>query len=285
MDYQKSNLESNFLNVLQQIPDPPSDLWQCGKLPDFSPRPKVVSIVGSRKCTSYGQEIAYRTAYELARLGVVIVSGLAYGIDSCAHRGCLDADGVTVAVLGTPIDKIYPQINQALAHQIIEKGAIISEYAAGSETRCWHFLERNRLVSGLADALLIVEASDHSGTLTTAALALDQGRDVFVVPGDITRPMSVGCNRLIQQGAHVFTCLDDLATTLFPHYAGRKPKLLSELSNTEQRLYELIKQHCNDGDDLVRQLDLTISEFNQTVTLLELKGYIKSLGGNEWTLA
>ena len=161
------------------------------------PRPKVVSIVGSRRCTRYGEAIAYKTAYELAEKGIMIVSGMAYGIDAFAHRGCLDAGGTTIAVLGTPIDYIYPASNRSLAERILQKGGILSEYAPGTQTRNWHFLERNRIVSGLADALLIVEASDHSGTLTTASLALDQGKDVFVVPGDITRPMSVGCKRLI----------------------------------------------------------------------------------------
>ena len=156
--------------------------------------------MGSRRCTRYGEAIAYKTAYELAEKGIVVVSGMAYGVDSFAHRGCLDAGGTTIAVLGTPIDNIYPVSNRDLAKRILAKGAIMSEYPPGFETRNWHFLERNRIVSGLADALLIVEASDHSGTLTTAALALDQGKDVFVVPGDITRPMSVGCNRLISQG-------------------------------------------------------------------------------------
>lgn len=248
------------------------------------PRPKVVSIVGSRRCTRYGEAIAYKTAYELAEKGILIVSGMAYGIDAFAHRGCLDAGGTTIAVLGTPIDYIYPASNRSLAERILQKGGILSEYAPGTQTRNWHFLERNRIVSGLADALLIVEASDHSGTLTTASLALDQGKDVFVVPGDITRPMSVGCNRLISQGAQVFTELNDILSVVAPEKLKHSSPQLEALSEIERLIWQQIKDGIVDGDEIMENLKLDVSDFNQTIMSLELKRYIKTIGFSRWML-
>ena len=253
-------------------------------MPDVRPRPKVVSIVGSRRCTRYGEAIAYKTAYELAEKGIMIVSGMAYGIDAFAHRGCLDAGGTTIAVLGTPIDYIYPASNRSLAERILQKGGILSEYAPGTQTRNWHFLERNRIVSGLADALLIVEASDHSGTLTTASLALDQGKDVFVVPGDITRPMSVGCNRLISQGAQVFTELNDILSIVAPEKLKHSSPQLEALSEIELSIWQQIKDGIVDGDEIMENLKLDVSDFNQAIMSLELKRYIKTIGFNRWML-
>lgn len=283
-EYEEIDLKHNFLEPLRLIPDSPKSLWLRGKLPDVIPRPKVVSIVGSRRCTRYGEAIAYKTAYELAEKGIMIVSGMAYGIDAFAHRGCLDAGGTTVAVLGTPIDYIYPASNRSLAERILQKGGILSEYAPGTQTRNWHFLERNRIVSGLADALLIVEASDHSGTLTTASLALDQGKDVFVVPGDITRPMSVGCNRLISQGAQVFTELNDILSIVAPEKLKHSSPQLEALSEIERSIWQQIKDGIVDGDEIMENLKLDVSDFNQAIMSLELKRYIKTIGFNRWML-
>ena len=283
-EYEEIDLKHNFRRPLRLIPDSPKSLWLRGKLPDVIPRPKVVSIVGSRRCTRYGEAIAYKTAYELAEKGIMIVSGMAYGIDAFAHRGCLDAGGTTIAVLGTPIDYIYPASNRSLAERILQKGGILSEYAPGTQTRNWHFLERNRIVSGLADALLIVEASDHSGTLTTASLALDQGKDVFVVPGDITRPMSVGCNRLISQGAQVFTELNDILSIVAPEKLKHSSPQLEALSEIERSIWQQIKDGIVDGDEIMENLKLDVSDFNQAIMSLELKRYIKTIGFNRWML-
>ena len=283
-EYEEIDLKHNFLRPLRLIPDSPKSLWLRGKLPDVIPRPKVASIVGSRRCTRYGEAIAYKTAYELAEKGIMIVSGMAYGIDAFAHRGCLDAGGTTIAVLGTPIDYIYPASNRSLAERILQKGGILSEYAPGTQTRNWHFLERNRIVSGLADALLIVEASDHSGTLTTASLALDQGKDVFVVPGDITRPMSVGCNRLISQGAQVFTELNDILSIVAPEKLKHSSPQLEALSEIERSIWQQIKDGIVDGDEIMENLKLDVSDFNQAIMSLELKRYIKTIGFNRWML-
>lgn len=283
MEIIKANLSHNFLKTLKDIPDPPRAIWQRGTLPEGA-RPKVVSIVGSRKNTKYGEEVAYKLAYELAKNNVVIVSGLAYGIDACAHRGCLDAGGITVAVLGTPIDHIYPTTNSALAENILKNGAIISEYASGADTYRCHFTERNRLVSGLSDALVVVEAGAKSGTLTTAAHAIEQGRDVFAVPGDITRPMSVTCNRLIKQGAIPFTETEDILGILFPKKAKQLKFEVFGDTVAEQGIISAIKQGIKDGEKIISHAKLSVSEFNQTATILEIKGIIRSLGGNYWSL-
>lgn len=243
-----------------------------------------MSIVGSRRCTRYGETISYNTAYELAKLGIVIVSGMAYGIDACAHRGCLDAGGTTLAVLGTAIDNFYPASNRSLAERILQKGAVLSEYPPGTITRNWHFLERNRIVSGLADALLIVEASSHSGTLTTASLALDQGKDVFIVPGDITRPMSVGCNRLLSQGAHVFTEINDILSLIAPTQVSTPIPQLDALSQTERSIWQLLHDGIIDGEQIMTKLSLSVSEFNEAIMMLELQRYVKSIGCNRWTV-
>ena len=238
-----------------------------------------MAIVGSRKSTRYGEQVAYKLAYDLARMGVIIVSGLAYGIDSCAHRGCLDAGGTTVAVLGTPIDKIYPSSNSGLARRIIENGAIISEYPPNHETRAYHFLERNRIVTGLAKAVVVVEASERSGTITTASYASDQGRELYVVPGDINRPTSRGCNNMLQY-AHAYVDFDNFVQDVFGVRASRQIKL--NLPTEQARIVELIQQGVSDGEKIACQLGMSAANFNRHVTILELKGLVRSLGYNQW---
>lgn len=284
MKIQKASLGHPFLQPLQNIPDPPQTLWLQGQLPEYESRPKVVSIVGSRKNTKYGEEIAHKLAYDLAKHGIIVISGMAYGIDACAHRGCLEAGGITIAILGTAIDCIYPARNYQLARKILESGAIISEYGPGGKTRDWDFVKRNRIVSGLADAVVIVEAATKSGTLTTAAHALAQGREVFAVPGDITRPMSVSCNRLIKQGAHVFTETEDILGILFPGQAKPLQNTIFGDSPAEQDIINALHSGLRDGDDIMNDLNLSVIEFNQTISIMEIKGLVRSLGANQWML-
>lgn len=216
--------EAEFTEVLESIALTPKTLYFYGKIPQK--RVKTVAIVGTRKFTKYGENVAYQLAYTLAKCGVVVISGLAYGIDSIGHRGALDAGGVTLAVLGTPINEIYPREHRGLAAEIIEKdGAVISELAPGESyyaKTC--FLRRNRIIAGLADAVIVVEAAERSGSLNTAAHAVEQGKEVFAVPGDVTRPMSRGCNRLIAAGAYVCSGAEDVLAVIFPERVslGRK---------------------------------------------------------------
>lgn len=236
-----------------------------------------MAIVGARRCTKYGEDIAYRAAYELASHGVVIVSGMAYGIDACAHRGCLDAGGVTVAVLGTAIDQLYPRSNFGLAQRILEKGAIISEYAPGSETRAYNFQIRNRIVSGLADAVLIVEAALGSGTFGTYDYALKQGKDIFAVPADITRPMSAGANEMLRQGANPYLDVTDILFSL-GIYARKAKRDLSGLTDIERGVYGLISDGVKDADEIVGRLNISAVDFNCAITTLELGDYVVPLG-------
>lgn len=288
-------LEHNFTERLESIVLKPKILYFYGKLPENvlmdgkNVCPKVVSIVGTRHNTRYGEEIAYKMAYELAKRGVIIVSGLAYGIDSIAHRAALDAGGITVAVLGTQIDQIYPKAHIGLAREIIEKGgAIVSEYSP--EDRVYprtSFLARNRIISGLSDIVVVVEAAARSGTLNTAMHALDQGKDLFAVPGDITRPMSEGCNKLIRQGANPYTGVDDIFNVLFP--ARRRQQRSNQAvifgdTKEETVILKAIHDGLSDGDEIIKNTKINVNIFNQTVTMLEIKGLIRSLGSNKWTL-
>lgn len=283
MNIRRVEIENGFLSSLKALPAPPKELWLRGKLPDGE-RSKVVSIVGSRKNTKYGEEVAYKLAYDLAKQGIIVVSGMAFGIDTCAHRGCLDAGGITIAILGTPIDKVYPASNRGLAERILENGAIISEYPPGSKTLPFQFIERNRIVSGLADAVVVVEAAARSGTLTTVAHALEQGKDVFAVPGDITRPTSISCNRLIKQGAIPFTETEDILGVLLPGQAKQLKLEVFGDTESEQAIISALRSGLRDGDRIIEQFGFSVSDFNQAVTLLEIKGIIRPLGANNWAL-
>jgi DNA processing protein len=290
-------LESNFTEVLESIALKPKILYFHGKLPEnvskngVTKRPKVVAIVGSRRNTRYGEEIAYEMAYELAKRGVIVVSGLAYGIDSIAHKGALDADGCTVAVLGTPIDQIYPRAHEKLAKDIIAQGgAIISELEPGAKFYPkTSFLKRNRIIAGLSDAVVIVEAAVRSGSLNTAAHALEQGKDVFAVPGNITSPYSMGCNKLIRQGASPYTCLDDLLSVLFPEEFVRRHneaalKVLAADTKEEAAILQALSRGLRTGEEIIEFTQLSAQIFSQFITLLEIKGQVRALGGNHWSL-
>ena len=289
---QISPLEHDFTEVLKALVLIPKMLYYYGNLPEK--RQKTVAIVGSRRNTKYGYEVAYKAAYEAAKAGAVVVSGLAYGIDSVAHRAALDAGGVTIAVLGTPINQIYPAAHKGLAREIIMSGgAVISEYGAddlpnGTEVKT-RFLARNRIIAGLSDATLVAEAADHSGTLNTAMHALDCGRELLAAPGDISRPTSVGCNRLIKQGAIPYTEPDDLLDLLFPERIVKRrsrkllnKRLLKAETEAEKQILTLIFEGISDGDEIMGRLKLSAAEFSQAMTMLEIKGLVMALGANKW---
>ena len=288
-------LERDFTEVLKALVLVPEMLYYYGNLPEK--RLKSVAIVGSRRNTKYGYEVAYQAAYDAAKAGAVVVSGLAYGIDSVAHRAALDAGGKTIAVLGTPITEIYPRIHTKLAQEIIKKGgAVISEYGPddkplGLPDIKARFLARNRIIAGLSDAVLVAEAADHSGTLNTAMHALDCGRDLLAAPGDIMRPISVGCNNLIKQGAIPYTRSDDLLDLLFPERVVKRKsqKMLKKLllkteTESEKQILTLIFEGISDGDEVMRKLGLSASEFSMAMTMLEIKNLVIALGTNQWMI-
>lgn len=275
--------DHKYLQIIDTIANKPKRLYFIGNLPER--RLPTVAIVGTRRPTSYGKEVTYQLANDLARRGIIIISGLALGIDGIAHRAALDAGGITLAVLANGVDNIYPATHRSLANDILSQGgAIISEYEPGVNARDFQFLERNRIVSGLSDAIIVTEAAARSGTLSTVMHALDQGREVFVVPGNITSPLSAGCNNMIKQGAHPITKADDVLEIIAPELL--RPQTLLPLGDNalETTIIKLLQSGIRDGDELQIQSLAKVSEFSQTITLLEISGTIRALGGNQWTL-
>lgn len=274
---------NDFLSPCSEIDKPAKNLWYLGQLPE---RHSTVAIVGSRKPTAYGRAVSAQIVSELARRGVIIVSGLAVGHDGLAHRACLDAGGTTVAVIGNGLGDIYPHRNRDLAEDILKSGgAIISEYPPEQPVYKQQFLERNRLISALADIVVVIEAGERSGTLNTASHALSQGREVMAVPGNITSPLSIGCNKLIADGAAPVLSAQDILDRLDIHDvpAPTSHKIRFD-SPQAQQIYDLILAGEHDGDRLIEQCGLSAPEFTMAVSMLELNGYIAALGGNQWTV-
>lgn len=205
--------EKNYPEKLRRIYAPPVKLYLLGDETILN-KPSI-AIIGCRQASDYGKKVAFRFAYELARQGIVVISGLARGIDTCSHLGSVKANGQTIAVLGSGFGHIYPKENKGLCREIIQKGgAILTEYAPESKPERMHFPARNRLISGLSNGVLVVEAKEKSGTLITVDYALDQGKDVFIIPGNITSQNSNGTNSLIQQGAKLVTKVEDILSEL-----------------------------------------------------------------------
>jgi DNA processing protein len=276
---------------LSHISNPPRQLFVRARdstvLAALMDRPKV-AIVGTRMVTAYGQEVTIKLAQELAARGVVIISGLALGVDGIAHRAALEVGGLTVAVLPTPVEQVYPRSHHNLAKQILENdGALISEYPADAPMYKTNFIARNRIVAGLADALLITEAAEHSGTMHTAGFALEQGITVLTVPGNITSPTSAGTNNLIKAGATPVTSTNDIlnsigiATLAEAQATNRR---VHGSNKQEQQLIDLMEQGITDGNKLLDLSSLATEQFNHHMTMLELTAKIRAMGANQWCL-
>jgi len=267
---------------LRQIPDAPPYFFQLGPWrPDANP---VVAIIGTRKPTSYGLAIARRLAFDLAKAGVTIVSGMARGIDCAAHSGALEAGGTSVAVLGGGADVCYPQEASHLYRQMCRDGAIISEQSPGTEPSAHQFPERNRIISGLAHGLIVVEAGDRSGTLITVDAALDQGREVFAVPGLITSPMSVGPHRLIGDGATLITSASDVTRRLgLAENPQESSALPLDLEPEEERILLWMGQEPRWAGDLSDATGLPAGEVQGRLTMLEVRGLARQLPGGKYT--
>ena len=284
--------DNEYLQILNFIALKPKLLYYYGNWP--KKRIKTVAIVGARKCTKYGEEVAYKLARALGEKGIIVISGLAYGIDSIAARGCLDGGGKTIAILGTEIERIYPREHISLANKIVEEGGVVaSEYHLGDDLGQHRasFLFRNRIISALSDAVVVIEAREKSGSLNTAAHAIEQGKDLFAVPGDINRQTSQGCNRLIMSGANPFLSVEDFLKYLIPSNKVRSKKAkeaqisLFASNNDEHAIMQLLSEDIRDGDIVMDRLNMDASTFNQSITMLEIKGAVRSLGANYWTLA
>lgn len=270
---------------LGPLPDPPQQLYvRGGPLEKLLSQP-ALAVVGSRRVSAYGKTITSKLVRELAEQGIVIISGLAYGVDSIAHRATLAAGGATIAVLPSSLDAIYPKVHQKLAVEIIEKGgALVSEYSDTTTPHKYHFVARNRIVSGLADGVLITEAADKSGTLHTANFALDQGREVMAVPGNITSPLSVGTNQLIKTGATTVTSTLDIFRALGIDHS-LKPKQVVASTPAEAAILTILSAGSAKTAELIESSGLEVALFNQTLTMLEITGKIAPVGSGQWMLA
>jgi DNA processing protein len=273
---------------LREIYDPPLALYVKGTL---EPRDKhAIAIVGSRQTTYYGLESARKLGYQLAYAGVTVVSGFARGIDTAAHQGALAANGRTLAVLGTGLDIVYPPENGPLYEKITNGGgAMMTQFPFGVRPDTQHFPLRNRIVSGLSLGIIVVEAGVTSGALITANMALDQGRQVFAVPGKIDSPQSHGCHKLIKAGAKLVEDAEDVLTEfeeLFPKSSrpaapGAEPPTL-ELTEDEQKVYDAVGDDETDVDVVIRQSGLTSAEVFATLLRLEMKRLVKQVPGKRF---
>ncbi|MGD9019951.1 MAG: DNA-processing protein DprA [Desulfuromonadales bacterium] len=275
--------DADYPHRLRQISDPPALLYCCGEL---LPAP-ALAIVGTRHPTDFGRVFTRKLAGEIAAAGIVIVSGMARGIDSAAHFGALDAAGKTVAVLGCGIDRIYPPENTGLYRQIVDNGALLSEYPPGSDPLPGHFPGRNRIISALSLGTLVIEACRDSGSLITAEFALEQGRDVMAVPGGVDRPTSYGPNLLIKQGAHPITEAEEVIQILGLSgcQAGCKVDLKTDVIDLPEpagRVLAALGLTPRHSDELTLESGLTPSELSVILLHLELQGYAEKLPGGRY---
>jgi len=277
--------DNDYPKLLKQLPDAPVVLYIRG---DFSILSKMcLGVVGSRKYSEYGKKLSYKLSKECSSAGLVIVSGLALGIDSFAHRGALDADGHTVGVLGCGIDQIYPASNFGLAKEMIDKGSVvISEFPPGTPPLKFNFPTRNRIVAGLCLGTLVIEAREKSGALITAYQSLDYNRDVFALPGNIDCDTSWGSNKLIQEGAKLVLSADDILTEFKIKLSQSvdKKEVILEKGSSEEIVYNILKSGEKIVNDIVIESGLNIIALNTALTLLEMKGIIKNLGGGKFTI-
>ena len=292
--------DKNYPNILLEIADPPLCLYVRGKLPNFGAH--TLAIVGSRRVSSYGRKMAKHLAESAAYSGWVVVSGLAYGIDAVAHQGCVDAGGVTVAVLGGGLARIHPQDHIPLARQIIEKGAVISEFPMSFPPCRRSFPMRNRIVSGLSQGTIVVEAGLKSGSIITANLALEQGRMVFAVPGQADAPQSRGCNSLIKQGAKLVENFDDFLDEFefLPGFSEVKNQAVSKVFKVKPEKKENINLKLTEDEDIIlaavrkfgeltldqlaEETGLTSGKLLSSLMKLEVMKQLTALPGNKYKI-
>lgn len=239
-----------------------------------------VSIVGSRKCTNYGKDVTKIISSELSKNNINIVSGMASGIDTCAHMACIENNGYTCAVLGCGIDIIYPKENEKLYNNIIESGCIISEFLPGTPPLNYNFPTRNRIISALSEIVIVVEAGIKSGSLITAGLALEKGKDVMAVPGSIFSEQSKGSNKLIRDGAYPVTCMEDIFRLLHINYTTNGMRKSVSLNRMQQKLYSILSDNPIHIDDILKATNIDINHLYELLFELQLKDEIMCLAGN-----
>jgi DNA processing protein len=281
-------LDDEYPVLLRQVADPPPVLFVRGRLEPADGQ--SIALVGTRRATSYGHAVAQRLARDLVNAGVTIVSGLAKGVDTHAHRAALDAGGRTIAVLGNGLDQVYPPENAGLARQIVDTdaGALVSEFAPGVPPDAVNFPRRNRVISGLSMATVIIEAGERSGALITADFALEQGREVMAVPGSILNPMCLGSNELLKQGATPVTSAQDVLDALGAGAGAGPPAVarhVPELGPQESTVWQALGGEPRHVDDLARTLALGPGDISATLALLELRGMARQVGPMLYTRA
>lgn len=269
--------DNDYPKTLLNIADPPLLLYVKGRLDLLNST--ALAIVGSRNATPQGINNAEEFASLLSNAGLCIISGMAHGIDAAAHRGALRGQGSSIAVVGTGLDKVYPAANRDLAHQLADQGALISEFPLGTPPVGTNFPRRNRLISGMCIGCLVVEASQQSGSLITARLAMEQGRDVFAIPGSIHSPQSRGCHRLIKQGAKLVETAQDILEELTGQLTLSKPVSLQDNLLQYDGLPDLIGFDPVSMDTLCLRSGLTVSQLSAMLLTLELEGRIAALPG------
>ncbi len=271
--------DNGYPDNLKELENPPIVLYIKGKFKISDNN--AIAIVGSRKMTAYGKEVTDKFSSELSHVGITIISGLARGIDTVAHRSCLLAGGRTIAVLGCGLDMVYPPENFKLAGEIQENGALISEYPLGYPAIPINFASRNRIISGLSKAVLIIEGASKSGTLLTASHAAEQGREVFAVPGQITSPLSGAPLFLLKNGAKMATSPKDLLEELDLEIKIDKEKMekIMPATKEEEKIMMILENEPLHLDELARISSLEVGSLSARLTMMELKGLIKNLGG------
>jgi DNA processing protein len=276
-------LERDYPKNLKRLEDAPPILYCKGELlPDDS---NAVSIVGTRRATHYGKNVARTLGKKLSELGITIVSGMAMGIDTQAHIGALEGSGRTLAIMGTGIELVYPYSNINLSKKIVEKGCLLTELPPLSPPLPYHFPARNRIISGLSKAVVAVEAAERSGVFSTVRWALEYGRDVYALPGDIYRKVSVGTNKLIKDGAIPLTSYKDILENTKLKVRERKKKgkeIIPELSETEKIIYKVLELTPKSTDNLAEETGLKPKDIMTTMALLELKGLSREVSGKRF---
>ena len=286
--------DSEYPKNLKNIYDPPSILYSKGKLQQSDE--KSVAIVGTRKASRYGLATAKKLARDLASLGITIVSGLAAGVDTSAHEGALAVNGRTIAVLGCGVDIVYPPQNKSLMEQVTKNGSVVSEFSLGTEVEPWHFPLRNRIISGLSLGVIVVEGHYDSGAMITAKEALEQGREVFAVPGNAGMDQSKGPHWLIKQGAKLVESVDDVLDEIKHQMTISKLQTISKsqiqnskrdyynLSEEEQKIVGVLSFEVKHIDNITLEAGFSISQISSLLTMLEMKKIIKQLPGKMFVL-
>lgn len=276
-------LDDDYPRLLREIDQSPPVLYIRGEL--LPADEFAVAMVGTRRVSDYGQQITRDTSLFLAGHGITIVSGLARGVDGLAHQHALKAGGRTIAVLGSGVDVIYPPEHRTLAEAIIENGAIISDYPLGTQPEGINFPPRNRIISGLSLATIVIEAGERSGALITADFALEQGREVFAVPGNVLSPASRGTNRLIQQGAYAMVSPQDVLDVLDLSQveAKKTARQVLPMDATEANILQVMDYEPLHIDEICHRVNLSVDKVSAALTMMELKGMVQHVGGMRYT--